>query len=445
MLSSSILRRPRAGAVVAIVLAGLSAACGSRTGEATDPSTSFTLAVIPDTQNYLDYRHQSAEGFAIDGSELFIAQMKDIAAREDVAFVAAVGDVWQHPTRDIDPEHESRGIGRIPNPIFAAEISPTEKTRTVEMPRAVEGYRVLHEAGIPFGVAPGNHDYDAMWSVASFPPALGRNLVASDIAITPENLGMLHIGGLDNFRSVFGSSGEFFKDKPWYVSSYRGGANAAQVFEAGGYRFLHITLEMAADDLALSWAADVIEAHPGHPTIVTTHDYLNTRGERRAVPIVDLKRVDPDHHNTAEEVWEKLVSAHDQVFLVLCGHHHGQSRRVDDNRRGHKVYQILADYQGRGQAGLDAGQPLDPRRGIPRGLGDGWYRLMRFEMGGETPTVLVQTWSSHYRSYSGQLPAYARWYKAYEQPAATDAEFFAMDEFTLELDDFRARFGEPMP
>ncbi len=365
--------------------------------------------------------------------------MEDIAARKDVAFVAAVGDVWQHQTLEIDADHAARGLEFIPNPFFASELAPTSKALTRELPKAVEGYEILHAAGIPFGVAPGNHDYDAMWSAAGFPPRLDKD--PAQLTMTPEDLGILHIGGLDNFRSVFGEDSKFFKNQPWYVASFRGGANSAQIFSAGGYKFLHITLEMAADDDVLRWASAVIEDNAGLPTIITTHDYLNTGGERRANPLVDLKRIDPGHHNTAEEVWDKLVSAYDQVFMVLCGHHHGQSRRIDENRYGHKVYQILADYQSRGQAGLDAGQPLSPGRGIPRGLGDGWYRLMHFDFSAEVPTVSVQTWSSHYRQFSSDLASYADWYRVYEQPAMNDAEFFATDEFELVLDDFRDRFG----
>ncbi|MBW1881893.1 MAG: serine/threonine protein phosphatase, partial [Deltaproteobacteria bacterium] len=54
----------------------------------------------------------------------------------------------------------------------------------------------------------------------------------------------------------------FFADKDWYKASFRGGANSAQVFEAGGYRFLHLALEMAADDEVVAWAQSVIDAHP---------------------------------------------------------------------------------------------------------------------------------------------------------------------------------------
>ncbi len=401
----------------------------------------FEIAVIPDTQNYVDYSHQRVEGFAIDASELFIAQMQDIAAREEVAFVVSVGDVWQHQTLDIDPEHARRGFENIANPFFASVLAPTDQTRTVEIPKAVEGYRIIAGAGIPFGVAPGNHDYDAMWSAEGFPPNLGKN--PRELTMTPEDLGLLHIGGLDNFRSVFGEAGEFFRDKPWYVASYAGGADSAQIFSAGGYRFLHITLEMAADDNVLAWAASVIEDNPGLPTIITTHDYLDTHGERRANPIVDLERIDPDHHNTADEVFRKLVAQHDQVFMVLCGHHHGQSRREDVNRFGHTVYQILADYQGRGQVGLDAGQPIDRMRRSPAGIGDGWYRLMTFDLASNPPRVQVRTWSSHYRTLSSDLDTYAQWYRPGEQPQMTDAQFVASDDFELVLRDFRKRFGPP--
>jgi len=62
-------------------------------------NASFTLAVIPDTQNYIDFRHQKEEGFELDSSELFIQQMQYIADHSfakggDIAFVASVGDVW---------------------------------------------------------------------------------------------------------------------------------------------------------------------------------------------------------------------------------------------------------------------------------------------------------------------------------------------------------------
>ncbi len=398
----------------------------------------FTLAVIPDTQNYIDFRHQKAEGFELDGSAMFIEQMRYVAANAvgnggDIAFVASVGDVWQHQTVPIDEDHKRRGFGIESDPILGRNAVRTEQVLNFELPAATEGYRIISEAGLPFGVAPGNHDYDASWSVAGYPPA--RDKKWSERKRTVEDFGILHVGGLDNFRSVFGEDTDFFKNKPWYVASYRGGANSAQRFDAGGYAFLHITLEMSPGDDVLRWVEQVMQKYPGLPTIVTTHDYLNVRGERAPYPLIDLALVDPDFHNNAEQLWSKLLRRHDQIFMVLCGHHHGQQHRVDLNDAGNPVYQILADYQSRGQAGLDAGSEHKV------GLGDGWLRLMRFDFSGSEAQIRVRTYSSHYRSYSLDTAEYSAWYKASEQPHLNDTDYHAMVDFVIRLTGFDQRFA----
>jgi hypothetical protein len=281
-------RRLRAGIALAFVLGPL-AAPSARAGGGV-----FSIAVLPDTQNEIDYRHQKDEGFPFDADALFLGQMEWIAGRAasrggDVVFVAAVGDVWQHQTLAIDPAHAARGFTAIANPWFASELEASPKTRTAELPLAGQGYQKLATAGIPFGVAPGNHDYDAMWSDARWPPVSD----ATRIDMTPKTLGMLHIGGLENFRSVFGADGAFFAGKPWYVSGHAGGTSSAQRFTAGGYTFLHLALEMGPSDEVLAWASQVIAENPGLPTVLTTHDYLDAHGERRANPIVDLAAADP--------------------------------------------------------------------------------------------------------------------------------------------------------
>ena len=68
----------------------------------------FTIAVIPDTQNYVDFTHQRAEGFAFDARDLMDQQLQFVADNSvsrggDIVFATAVGDVWQHPIIDIDP------------------------------------------------------------------------------------------------------------------------------------------------------------------------------------------------------------------------------------------------------------------------------------------------------------------------------------------------------
>jgi len=103
----------------------------------------------------------------------------------------------------------------------------------------------------------------------------------------------------------------------------------------------------------------------------------------------------------------------------------------------------MANYQRRGQAGLDSGQPLGPG-GAATGIGDGWFREMVFHTRGANPRVDVKAYSSHYERYSSELETYAEWYKNREQPDMSDEEFLAADEFTIELDDFHNRFGMPL-
>jgi hypothetical protein len=182
----------------------------------------------------------------------------------------------------------------------------------------------------------------------------------------------------------------------------------------------------------------VIAQYPGLPPIVSTHDFMTKEGERLPNPIVDGHAVDPIN-NSPEMVWEKLISQQDQIFLVLCGHEHGQAWRVDDNAFGHSAWQVLADYQDRGQTAKDAGV----QSAWPVGIGDGWMRLMSFDFGRDDPELTVETYSTCYRKQSRDVAEYADWYKAGEKPDLFDEAFHDEDDYVLVLDDFRSRFGTP--
>jgi hypothetical protein len=396
--------------------------------------TSFTIAVIPDTQNYVDYTHQKNAGFAFDAAPMVMEQLKYVADRTrsqggDIAFVTAMGDVWQHQTLLIDPDFAARGFKRAANPMMDRLFAPTPKVLTVEAPTARAAYQQI--AGkVPFSVVPGNHDYDAMWTDANHPP---KPVIKSEA-----DIGLLHSAGLNNFRSVFSDQSPFFKGKPWYVASHDGGADSAQIFTAGGYKFLHIGLQFDAPNASLEWAASIVKRYPGLPTIVSMHDFLETDGERVPNPIIDNHALNPAVDNTPQMIWDKLISRNDQIFMVLCGHEHAQAFRDDANSFGHRVYQVLADYQARAQTVADAGA-----KPVPEGIGDGWLRLMTFDFAGETPRVKVRTYSTHYKKFSSEEPDYAKWYKAQEHPGLSDADYVAMDDFSFDLSDFRQRFGAP--
>ena len=430
-----------------IILLFWCTAIGCTTHKSGTIDESFTIIVLPDTQNAIDFRRQKAEGFAIDSSEIFIRQMQYIAGKGlsnggDVAFLASVGDVWQHVTSDMDPGHAKRGIEALRDVTMGFEqfINP-DGTFEFEIPKAVEGYKLVSDAEIPFGVAPGNHDYDAWW-VVDGPPTGARDSTSGSDAGDPSTNYQVHVGGLSNFRMAFGSDTDFFRGKEWYVSGYEGGGSSAQIFSGGGYKFLHLAFEMHAGDSVIAWAQGIINEYAGLPTIISTHDYLNRRGERLAAGRMNLALVDPEQNNSAEKLWQDFISKTDQVFMVLSGHQAGQALRIDKNDFGHEVYQILADFQSRQQSSLDAGQPPAPGRAAPY-TGDGWLREMTFHLNTENPRIEVRTYSSHYDKFSSELKTYAKWYKDNEQPEMTDEEFLAAEDFELELSDFHRRFGVP--
>lgn len=448
----AVLGRARRASLVVLLAMGLLLS-GNDSAFADSSLQQFTIAVIPDTQNMVDYRHQRGQEldgfgeFPFDASEQFMGMLDYIARHSvsrggDIVFAASVGDVWQHQSILMDEDHRARGFDytRFSPVALSGEISYGEEVRQVEMPLAIKGYQALSEAGLPFGVAPGNHDYDAMWSDDSQPGSLLKVLFSDIAEDDPAVLGTLHIGGLDNFRSVFGAESGFFRGRDWYVASHGGGTSSAQLFAGGGYTFLHIALEMSPADEVLAWAQSIMDQYPGYPTIITTHDYLNTAGERAPNPLIDLAELDPERHNSAEQLFAKLIYPNDQVFLVLCGHHHGQALRTDRNQAGNEVWQVLADYQDRGQSLLDVDASI---RGVGDrriGIGDGWLRLMHFDFSAATPTLTVRTYSSHYKGFSTELAQYSQWYKAHEKPGHSDDEYLTADAFTLSLLDFRNRF-----
>lgn len=404
----------------------------------------FTIAVIPDTQNYIDFRAQRAEGFPFDAKEIFFDQMAYVARNlrsngGQIDFVAAVGDVWQHSPGNVpDPDHAALGMKSVPSPVLEQAASPKfrDKILSVELPAAIAGYQQI--AGkVPFALVPGNHDYDAVWTDARYPPDPAAKIGSG----RPSGLGILHLGGLELWRGSFGSETPFFRNKSWYVSSFRHGADSAVVFMAAGRRFLHLGLEMQPDDAALAWAQSVLARYPGMPTIVTTHQYLKPDGTRGADPMLRLSVAQPAH-NDPEALWTKFIAANDQIFLTLNGHEEGAARRIDLNRAGHEVPQLLSDYQGRRQSFRDVA-PGDPRTDRFPGIGDGWLRLMDFDLTPGRERIRVRTYSTYYKAEARNLPGYALWYKAAEHPEMTDAAFLDQDDFTINLKDFDRRFPRP--
>jgi hypothetical protein len=363
--------------VPALAILGLLAPAAARPCDDRDHDF-FTVAVLSDTQNYVDSTKPQPASLAVFEDETrYLARNK----RElKLAFVTHVGDVVQH------------GDGTNGTPGDATFGGDAEWLR------AVQALDILVDAGVPFSLTPGNHDYD------NYSWASGSRPLKSAV-----------------WRTWFGSGSELFAGKPWYGGAsdrlaVSPGLSSWQTFTAGGRRFLHIALEMEAGDPAIAWAQAVIDAHPGYATIITTHEYLNPPADADpAMPLeVPAQRIaagylvnSPGGWNDAQGVWDKLVRNNDQVFMVVCGHASGatvngvsksENLRLGMNDFGHTVIQVLTDFQNNTLASPG---------------GDGWLRFMRFDMTDRTihfttysPT-LAKTAGQDGELTFGQLPEFS--------------------------------------
>ena len=104
--------------------------------------------------------------------------------------------------------------------------------------------------------------------------------------------------------------------------SYNGGIeNTWRELTIGAMKYLIFVLDYGAEDAILNWAAEIIEAHPEHNVIITTHSYLVANGDltNKTNSTCPPTRDFPNANN-GEDMWNELISKHENIVLVLCGH-----------------------------------------------------------------------------------------------------------------------------
>ncbi|MBR2381851.1 MAG: hypothetical protein IKA84_05110 [Clostridia bacterium] len=136
--------------------------------------------------------------------------------------------------------------------------------------------------------------------------------------------------------------------------------NSYKLFTIGKTDYLFLTLDFGASDEMLEWANEVVLAHPNHKVIVTTHAYHGYDGERltyKNVPssgnIHSGSDVDTSvggnnrGYNNGQQIWEKFVSRHPNIFLVMSGHTPVEDVLVlkSEGLHGNVVNQMLIDSQ----------------------------------------------------------------------------------------------------
>lgn len=159
--------------------------------------------------------------------------------------------------------------------------------------------------------------------------------------------------------------------------------NSYHKFAVGDIKYLVFTLDYGAFDEVLDWAAGIIEAHPDHNVIITTHAYMFRDGTTLdAGDVVPPSNKGPKYNN-GDHIWDKLVKKYENIVLVLSGHDPcdyvvaAQEKGVN----GNTVTQMLVDPQG-----------VDKAQG-----GVGLVTMLYFSADGKT--MQVETYSTDRKAF----------------------------------------------
>ena len=173
---------------------------------------------------------------------------------------------------------------------------------------------------VPYMLVPGNHDLDAK-----------RDSLISDY-----------------FDPAGFDAAVHFKDQKRPDNSYA-------VIRVSGRDWLFIGLEFSPRDAVVKWASGVLASHATMPSVLFTHAYLYSDGQRYDRVIVPTQPYHPDGYvvtpkegiNDGEDLWRKLVLPNENVRLVLSGHviPDGTARSIAMRPSGSVVHEVLTNYQ----------------------------------------------------------------------------------------------------
>ena len=282
------------------------------------PGPDFTLVTLPDTQFYSENLNNRFPQFLSQTN--WIVSSK---ATLNTAFVAHMGDMVQ--------SGDNGG-------------NNAEWLRADQAMDLIEQHAsTLTAHGIPWGGAPGNHDF-------------GTGGGSGTTTFWNQFFGTARWAGRPYFRGNYSTNNN----------------NNYQFFSASGLDFIVINLaynpNTAGDQAVLDWADALLKANPNRRAIITSHWIVNIGNPAT-------------FGGHGQAIYDNLKD-NPNLFLLLCGHVHGEGQRTDVFQ-GRSVHSVLQDYQDR--SGGPGGQ----------GGGDGWLRYFIFSPA--NGTISART----YRTTSG--------------------------------------------
>ncbi len=192
---------------------------------------------------------------------------------------------------------------------------------------AVRGTARLEAAGIPYAYSLGSHDTRVVGrggsAYVSAPECLER--------FGSQCSGPLLLRRTEEFNQNFqeyrygGLAGAFETGKL---------DNVYSTFNAGGKKWMLLTLELWPRYEAISWARSVVAAHRDYNVIVQTHSYLNSDGS--------IQQGNGGYGtSTAQYLFDNLVKRYANIRLVFSGHVGTVAMRTDRGTQGNTVHSFL--------------------------------------------------------------------------------------------------------
>ncbi|MGW6904188.1 LamG-like jellyroll fold domain-containing protein [Streptomyces sp. NPDC054940] len=194
--------------------------------------------------------------------------------------------------------------GREENIVFLSHLGDlTQNGTQPEVAAISEAFRLLDRRGVGYSVLAGNHDV--------------KSSTDDQRGATPY---------LDAFRP------ERFQGKKTFGGASTDGYNTFHLFKAAGREWLVLALDWRLSAKGYAWAEDVLARHPKTPVILTTHELV----------------VEEDSLSEyGQQLWDRLIRDHDQIFLTLNGHYWPAGRATRKNAAGNDVHLHLTNYQNR--------------------------------------------------------------------------------------------------
>lgn len=248
-----------------------------------ETDTVFSVAVMPDTQNEV---YASSNDRFRQRSQWLVDNRQSL----DLRYVLHTGDVvnWGH----VDP---------------------------AQFTRAQNALAPLTAANIPYVLTVGNHDTAAVCQGGSACPGANTSVTVRD---TSAFNNAFPLSSLPNVGGTY----EPNKVENNYVT-----------FNAGGKKWMILTLELWSRSGVVTWAANVVASHPDHNVIIQTHSYLNADGS--------ISTSNGGYGATSPMyLYNNLVSLYPNIKMVLSGHVGTSASRTDTGVNGNKIVSFLQGF-----------------------------------------------------------------------------------------------------